>query len=62
MSNNLKKITLIGCTGLIGSHFLEEMRQDNFNNVKAIARRNIPNIEHKDLIKQSIHDFSDLEK
>ena len=63
MPNNLKqKITLIGSTGLIGTHFLEHIGPDDFQNVKAITRRNIPNIENKDFIKQSVHDFSDLEK
>jgi hypothetical protein len=53
MPNDLKKkITLIGSTGLIGSHFLEEIGPDDFKNVKAISRRSIQNIEHKDFIKQ----------
>ena len=59
MPNNLKqKITLIGSTGLIGTHFLEEISPDDFQNVKAITRRRIPNLENKDFIKQSVHDFS----
>ena len=63
MSNNLKhKITLIGSTGLIGTHFLEEIHPDDFQVVNAITRRRIPNLENKDFIKQSVHDFSDLEK
>ena len=63
MPNNLKqKITLIGATGLIGTHFLEEISPDDFEEVKAITRRKIPNLENKDFIKQSIHDFQDLEK
>ena len=63
MTNNLKnKITLIGSTGLIGAHFLEEIRPDDFQDVNAITRRRIPNPKNKDFIKQSIHDFSDLEK
>ena len=63
MPNNLKqKITLIGSTGLIGTHFLEEISPDDFQNVKAITRRKIPNLENKDFIKQSVHDFSELEK
>ena len=63
MPNNLKqKITLIGSTGLIGSHFLDEIHPDDFQNVKAITRQKIPNLENKDFIKQSFHDFSDLEK
>jgi len=63
MPNNLKqKITLIGATGLIGTHFLEEISPDDFEEVKAITRRKIPNLENKDFIKQSVHDFSDLEK
>ena len=63
MPNNLKqKITLIGATGLIGTHFLEEISPDDFQKIKAITRRKIPNLENKDFIKQSVHDFSDLEK
>jgi len=57
-----KKITIIGSTGLIGTHFLEEISQDDFRDVKAITRRNIPDLDKKYFIKQSIHDFSDLEK
>ena len=63
MSNNLKhKITLIGSTGLIGTHFLEEIHPDDFQVVNAITRCRIPNLENKDFIKQSVHDFSDLKK
>ena len=63
MPNNLKqKITLIGATGLIGTHFLEEFSPDVFEEVKAITRRRVPILENKEFIKQSVHDFSDLEK
>ena len=63
MPNNLKqKITLIGSTGLIGTHFLEEISPDDFQNVKAITRSRIPNLENKDFIIQSVQDFSDLKK
>ena len=63
MTNNLKnKITLIGSTGLIGTHFLEEISSNDFQDVNAITRRRIPNPKNKDFIKQSIHDFSDLQK
>ena len=63
MPNNLKqKITLIGSTGLIGTHFLEEISPDDFEEVKAITRRRVPILENKEFIKQSVHDFSDLEK
>ena len=63
MTNNLKnKITLIGSTGLIGAHFLEEIRPDDFQDVNAITRRRFTYPENKDFIKQSVHDFSDLEK
>ena len=63
MPNNLKqKITLIGATGLIGTHFLEEISPDDFQKIKALPRRKIPNLENKDFIKQSVHDFSELEK
>ena len=63
MTKNLKhKITLIGSTGLIGTHFIEEIDPDDFEVVTAITRRIIPNLENKDFIKQSVHDFSDLGK
>ncbi len=63
MTNNLKnKITLIGSTGLIGAHFLEEIRPDDFQDVNAITRRRFTYPENKDFIKQSVLDFSDLEK
>ena len=63
MPSNLKhKITLIGSSGLIGTNFLEQIGPDDFQNVKAITRRKILNLENKDFIKQSVHDFSDLEK
>ena len=60
--NLKKKITLIGSTGLIGTHFLEQIGPDDFQNVKAISRRKIPNLDNKDFIKQYVHDFSELEK
>ena len=56
------KITLIGSTGLIGSHFLEGISKDDCQSVKAITRRSISNLGNKDFIKQSVHDFSDLGK
>ena len=63
MPCNLKhKITLIGSSGLIGTNFLEQIGPDDFQYVKAITRRKILNLENKDFIKQSVHDFSDLEK
>ena len=63
MPNKLKhKITLIGSTGLIGSHFLEEISSDDYQSVNAITRRRISNLGNKNFIKQSVHDFSDLEK
>ena len=61
MPSNLKpKITLIGSTGLIGTHFLEEISPDDFEDVNAITRRRFTYPENKDFIKQSVHDFSDL--
>jgi len=51
MPNKLKqKITLIGSTGLIGTHFLEEISPDDFQNVKAITLRKILNVGNKDFI------------
>ena len=55
------KITLIGSTGLIGSNFLEGISNDDYQSVTAITRRRISNLDKKDFIKQSVHDFSDLE-
>ena len=63
MPNKLKqKITLIGSIGIIVSHFLEEISSDDYQSVNAITRRRISNLENKNFIKQSVHDFSDLEK
>ena len=63
MPNNLKqKITLIGSTGLIGTHFLKQISPDDFQKVKAITRRKIADLKNKDFIKQYVHDFSKLEK
>ena len=63
MPNNLKqKITLIGSTGLIGTHFLEQINPDDFQNVNAITRHKISNLKNKYFIKQSVYDFLDLEK
>ena len=63
MPNRLRqKITLIGSAGLIGTLFLKQIRQDDFKNINAITRRKIPNLENKDFIKQSVHDFPYLEK
>ena len=48
MPYNLKQnITLIGPTGLIGAHFLEQISTDEFQYVKAITRRKIRNIDKK---------------
>ncbi len=57
-----KEITLIGSTGLIGSHFLNSLKISDYRNVNAITRHKISNLENKNLIKQSVQDFSDLEK
>ena len=57
-----QKITIIGSSGLVGSHFLEEINSDDFFNIKAIVRRRISNLENKNYIKQVLYDFSDLEK
>ena len=55
------KITLIGSTGLIGLHFLESIRENDFPEVTAITRRTISNLANKHFIRQVINDFSDLE-
>jgi len=41
---------------------LRGISSDDFQNIKAITRRKIPNLENKDFIKQSVHDFSEQEK
>ena len=55
------KITLIGSTGLIGLHFLESIREDDFPDVTAITLRKISNLANKNFISQAINDLSDLE-
>ena len=57
-----QKITLIGSTGLIGSNFLEVINNEDYQSVTAITRSRISSLDEKDFIKQSIHDFSNLEK
>jgi putative NADH-flavin reductase len=57
-----QKITLIGSTGLIGSNFLEVINNEDYQSVTAITRSRISNLDEKDFIKQSVHDFSNLEK
>jgi 1-deoxy-D-xylulose 5-phosphate reductoisomerase len=52
-----QKITLIGSTGLIGSNFLEVINNEDYQSVTAITRSRISNLDEKDLIKQSVHDF-----
>jgi uncharacterized protein YbjT (DUF2867 family) len=56
------RITIIGSTGLIGSHFLEGISKDDYQSVNAITRCKIANLDKKHFIKQSVHDFSDLGK
>ena len=58
----MKKLILIGSTGLIGTHFLEQISPNDFQNVKVITLRKIQKLDNKNFIKQSIHDFSDPEK
>ena len=53
---------MVGSTGLICAHFLEQISPDDFQYVKAITRRKIPNIDNNNFIKQSVHYFSDLGK
>ena len=57
-----KKITLIGSTGMIGSNLLEVIYNDDYQWVTAITRSRISNMDERDFIKQSVHDFSNLEK
>ena len=57
----LPKTTVIGSTGLIGKHFLESISECDFQNLRAVTIQAFPSLEKKNFIKQSIHDFSDLE-
>ena len=57
-----QKITLIGSTGLIGTHFLEILKDDDYKRVNVITRRKVSSLDNKDFIKQSVQNFSDLEK
>ena len=57
-----QKITLIGSTGLIGWNFLEVINNEDYQSVTAITRSRISNLDEKAIIKQSVHDFSNLEK
>ncbi len=56
-----QRICVIGSTGLLGKHFLESISAGDFGKVTAITRRLIPSLNDRTFIKQSIHDFSDLE-
>ena len=56
-----QKIVLIGATGLIGSHFLNGLKDDDDLQIQAITRRKIDHLEQKGFIGQSVYDFKDLE-
>ncbi len=58
--NLKKKITLIGSTGLIGSHFLKGIESRDCHIINAITRQKISNLENKTFINQFVEDFSDL--
>ena len=56
------KTVLIASTGLIGSQFLECLKEEDGIDVNAITRRSITGLDHKVFIKQSIYDFKNNEK
>ena len=56
-----QKAVLIGATGLIGSHFLNGLKDDDDVQIHAITRRKIDYLEQKSFIGQSVYDFKDLE-
>ena len=56
-----QKAVLIGATGLIGSHFLDGLKDDDDLQIHAITRRKINHLEQKGFIGQSVYDFKDLE-
>jgi len=55
------RITVIGSTGLIGSEFLRNVEEGEYESVTAITRREIDGLLGKPFIRQVIHDFKDLE-
>ena len=56
-----QKAVLIGATGLIGSHFLDGLKDNDDLQIHAITRRKINHLEQKGFIGQSVYDFKDLE-
>ena len=56
-----QEAVLIGATGLIGSHFLDGLKDDDDLQIHAITRRKIDHLEQKGFIGQSVYDFKDLE-
>ena len=56
-----QKAVLIGATGLIGSHFLDGLKDNDNLQIHAIIRRKIDHLEQKGFIGQSVYDFKDLE-
>ena len=56
-----QKAVLIGATGLIGSHFLDDLKDNDDLQIHAITRRKIDHLEQKGFIGQSVYDFKDLE-
>ena len=55
-----QKAVLIGATGLIGSHFLDGLKDDDDLQIHAITRRKINHLEQKGVIGQSVYDFKYL--
>ena len=56
-----QKAVLIGATGLIGSHFLNVLKDNDDLQIHAITRRKIDHLEQKSFIGQSVYDFKDME-
>ena len=56
-----QKAVLIGATGLIGSHFLDGLKDNDDLQIHAITRRKINHLEQKGFVGQSVYDFKDLE-
>ena len=56
-----QKAVLIGATGLIGSYFLDGLKDDDDLQIRAITRRKINHLEQKGFIGQSVYDFKKLQ-
>ena len=57
----VQKAVLIGATGLIGSHFLNDLKDNDDLQIHVITRRKIDHLEQKGFIGQSVYDLKDLQ-